>query len=123
VEFVSLVSRIGQDAESGGQVRHQAHANRSGRFLALPKVNAVILCTPTQMHFRYIGDTATSLARYDDLFTGKEEKIDAQVAMSMNGIELQDREFSPLFGRPANPMLASERFWRAIRCWTGWVGN
>lgn len=44
--------------------------------------------------FRYIGDTATYLARYDDLFNGKEEKIDvSQVDVSMNGIELQDREF------------------------------
>jgi 2-hydroxy-4-carboxymuconate semialdehyde hemiacetal dehydrogenase len=45
-------------------------------------------------YFRYIGDTATYLARYDDLYTGKEEKIDvSNVAVSMNGIELQDREF------------------------------
>ncbi|MCY7319481.1 MAG: Gfo/Idh/MocA family oxidoreductase [Ramlibacter sp.] len=48
--------------------------------------------------FRYIGDTATYIARYDDLAQsskeGKEEKIDvSKVAVSMNGIELQDREF------------------------------
>jgi 2-hydroxy-4-carboxymuconate semialdehyde hemiacetal dehydrogenase len=44
--------------------------------------------------FRYIGDTGTYIARYDDLVNGKEEKIDvSQVALSMNGIELQDREF------------------------------
>jgi 2-hydroxy-4-carboxymuconate semialdehyde hemiacetal dehydrogenase len=44
--------------------------------------------------FRYIGDTATYIARYDDLYTGKEEKIDvSKVDVSMNGIELQDREF------------------------------
>ncbi len=49
---------------------------------------------PLGTYFRYIGDTATYLARYDDLFTGKEEKIDvSKVAVSMNGIELQDREF------------------------------
>ncbi|MDR7306161.1 Gfo/Idh/MocA family oxidoreductase [Rhodoferax saidenbachensis] len=49
---------------------------------------------PLGTYFRYIGDTATYLARYDDLFNGKEEKIDvSQVAVSMNGIELQDREF------------------------------
>jgi len=49
---------------------------------------------PLGTYFRYIGDTATYLARYDDLFTGKEEKIDvSQVAVSRNGIELQDREF------------------------------
>ena len=49
---------------------------------------------PLGTYFRYIGDTGTYLARYDDLFTGKEEQIDVStVAVSMNGIELQDREF------------------------------
>ena len=49
---------------------------------------------PLGTFFRYIGDNATYLARYDDLFNGKEEKIDlSQVDVSMNGIELQDREF------------------------------
>ena len=49
---------------------------------------------PLGTFFRYIGDSATYLARYDDLVSGKEEPIDvSQVAVSMNGIELQDREF------------------------------
>lgn len=49
---------------------------------------------PLGTFFRYIGDSATYIARYDDLYTGKEEKIDvSQVAVSLNGIELQDREF------------------------------
>ncbi len=49
---------------------------------------------PLGTFFRYIGDTGTWLARYDDLYSGKDEKIDvSQVAVSMNGIELQDREF------------------------------
>jgi 2-hydroxy-4-carboxymuconate semialdehyde hemiacetal dehydrogenase len=49
---------------------------------------------PLGTFFRYIGDSATYIARYDDLFNGKDEKIDvSQVAVSMNGIELQDREF------------------------------
>jgi 2-hydroxy-4-carboxymuconate semialdehyde hemiacetal dehydrogenase len=49
---------------------------------------------PLGTFFRYIGDTATYLARYDDLFNGKDEKIDVStVDVSMNGIELQDREF------------------------------
>ena len=49
---------------------------------------------PLGTFFRYIGDTATYLAKYDDLFTGKDEKIDvSNVDVSMNGIELQDREF------------------------------
>lgn len=49
---------------------------------------------PLGTFFRYIGDTATYIARYDDLYNGKEEKIDvSKVDVSMNGIELQDREF------------------------------
>jgi 2-hydroxy-4-carboxymuconate semialdehyde hemiacetal dehydrogenase len=49
---------------------------------------------PLGTYFRYIGDTGTYLARYDDLYTGKEEQIDvSKVDVSMNGIELQDREF------------------------------
>ncbi|WP_159914810.1 Gfo/Idh/MocA family oxidoreductase [Pantoea sp. 18069] len=49
---------------------------------------------PLGTFFRYIGDNGTYLARYDDLFNGKEEQIDvSKVDVSMNGIELQDREF------------------------------
>lgn len=64
---------------------------------------------PLGTFFRYIGDTATYIARYDDLFTGKEEKIDvSKVAVSMNGIELQDREFFAAIkeGREPNSSVA-----------------
>ena len=64
---------------------------------------------PLGTFFRYIGDTATYIARYDDLFNGKEEKIDvSQVAVSMNGIELQDREFFAAIreGRQPNSSVA-----------------
>jgi 2-hydroxy-4-carboxymuconate semialdehyde hemiacetal dehydrogenase len=64
---------------------------------------------PLGTFFRYIGDTATYIARYDDLYTGKEEKIDvSQVAPSMNGIELQDREFFAAIqeGREPNASVA-----------------
>ena len=64
---------------------------------------------PLGTFFRYIGDSATYLARYDDLYTGKEEKIDvSQVALSMNGIELQDREFFAAIreGREPNSSVA-----------------
>jgi 2-hydroxy-4-carboxymuconate semialdehyde hemiacetal dehydrogenase len=64
---------------------------------------------PLGTFFRYIGDTATYLARYDDLFSGKEEKIDvSNVAVSMNGIELQDREFFAAIkeGREPNSSVA-----------------
>ena len=64
---------------------------------------------PLGTYFRYIGDTATYLARYDDLFNGKDEKIDvSQVDVSMNGIELQDREFFAAIreGREPNSSVA-----------------
>jgi 2-hydroxy-4-carboxymuconate semialdehyde hemiacetal dehydrogenase len=64
---------------------------------------------PLGTYFRYIGDTGTYLARYDDLFNGKDEKIDvSQVAVSMNGIELQDREFFAAIreGREPNSSVA-----------------
>jgi 2-hydroxy-4-carboxymuconate semialdehyde hemiacetal dehydrogenase len=49
---------------------------------------------PLGTFFRYICDNGTYIARYDDLVTGKEEPIDvSRVDVSMNGIELQDREF------------------------------
>jgi 2-hydroxy-4-carboxymuconate semialdehyde hemiacetal dehydrogenase len=64
---------------------------------------------PLGTYFRYIGDTGTYLARYDDLFTGKEEQIDvSKVDVSMNGIELQDREFFAAIkeGREPNSSVA-----------------
>ncbi|MFT6990619.1 MAG: 2-hydroxy-4-carboxymuconate semialdehyde hemiacetal dehydrogenase [Paraglaciecola sp.] len=49
---------------------------------------------PLGTFFRYICDNGTYLARYDDLFDGKDSPIDvSKVDVSMNGIELQDREF------------------------------
>jgi len=49
---------------------------------------------PLGTFFRYICDNGTYIARYDDLFDGKDNKIDvSKVDVSMNGIELQDREF------------------------------
>jgi 2-hydroxy-4-carboxymuconate semialdehyde hemiacetal dehydrogenase len=49
---------------------------------------------PFGTFFRYICDNGTYLCRYDDLFDGKHNQIDvSKVAVSMNGIELQDREF------------------------------
>ena len=64
---------------------------------------------PLGTFFRYIGDTATYIARYDDLVNGKEEKIDvSKVDVSMNGIELQDREFFAAIkeGREPNASVA-----------------
>ncbi|KQM29028.1 MULTISPECIES: Gfo/Idh/MocA family oxidoreductase [unclassified Sphingomonas] len=64
---------------------------------------------PLGTFFRYIGDTGTYIARYDDLVTGKEEPIDLSgVAVSTNGIELQDREFIAAIreGREPNSSVA-----------------
>ncbi|GLT22094.1 hypothetical protein GCM10007933_15500 [Zoogloea oryzae] len=64
---------------------------------------------PLGTFFRYIGDRGTYIARYDDLVNGKEEKIDvSQVDVSMNGIELQDREFFAAIreGREPNASVA-----------------
>ena len=49
---------------------------------------------PLGTFFRYICDNGTYLARYDDLFDGRDAQIDvSKVDVSMNGIELIDREF------------------------------
>ncbi|MCC4254459.1 Gfo/Idh/MocA family oxidoreductase [Sphingobium naphthae] len=64
---------------------------------------------PLGTFFRYIGDSATYIARYDDLVNGKEEPIDLSgVALSNNGIELQDREFISAIreGREPNSSVA-----------------
>ncbi len=64
---------------------------------------------PLGTFFRYIGDTGTYLARYDDLITGRDEPIDvSNVDVSMNGIELQDREFVAAIreGREPNSSVA-----------------
>jgi 2-hydroxy-4-carboxymuconate semialdehyde hemiacetal dehydrogenase len=65
---------------------------------------------PLGTFFRYICDNGTYIARYDDLFNGKDEKIDvSKVDVSMNGIELQDREFFAAIreGREPNASVAS----------------
>lgn len=64
---------------------------------------------PLGTFFRYICDNGTYIARYDDLVNGKEEPIDvSKVDVSMNGIELQDREFVAAIreGRDPNSSVA-----------------
>jgi 2-hydroxy-4-carboxymuconate semialdehyde hemiacetal dehydrogenase len=64
---------------------------------------------PLGTYFRYICDNGTYLARYDDLYDGKENKIDvSKVDVSMDGIELQDREFIAAIkeGREPNASVA-----------------
>jgi 2-hydroxy-4-carboxymuconate semialdehyde hemiacetal dehydrogenase len=67
------------------------------------KTSAQQICTlslsfnndgPLGTFFRYICDNGTYVARYDDLFDGRDAVIDvSDVDVSMDGIELQDREF------------------------------
>jgi len=64
---------------------------------------------PLGTFFRYICDKGTFIARYDDLFDGKEARIDVTgVDVSLNGIELQDREFFKAIqeGREPNGSVA-----------------
>jgi len=64
---------------------------------------------PLGTFFRYIGDSGTYIARYDDLIDGKDNRIDvSRVDVSMNGIELQDREFFAAIreGREPNASVA-----------------
>ncbi|MEM6681456.1 MAG: Gfo/Idh/MocA family oxidoreductase [Pseudomonadota bacterium] len=64
---------------------------------------------PLGTFFRYICDNGTYIARYDDLVTGREEPVDvSKVDVSMNGIELQDREFIAAIreGREPNSCVA-----------------
>lgn len=64
---------------------------------------------PLGTFFRYICDNGTYIARYDDLFDGKENQIDvSKVDVSMDGIELQDREFVAAIreGREPNGSVA-----------------
>jgi 2-hydroxy-4-carboxymuconate semialdehyde hemiacetal dehydrogenase len=64
---------------------------------------------PLGTFFRYICDNGTYVARYDDLVSGRDERIDVStVDVSMNGIELQDREFFAAIraGREPNASVA-----------------
>ena len=65
---------------------------------------------PLGTFFRYICDNGTYIARYDDLVNGKEELVDvSNVDVSMNGIELQDRELFAAIreGRQPNSSVES----------------
>src|ERR1019366_3210692 len=79
------------------------------------KVPGGALCTlslsfnnegPLGTLFRYICDNGSYICRYDDLFDGKNNQIDvSKVDVSLNGIELQDREFFAAIGASPTPAL------------------
>ena len=57
---------------------------------------------PIGSFFRYICDNGTYQAYYDDLADGKKNPIDlSKVDVSMDGIELEDREFIAAIQREA----------------------
>ncbi len=65
---------------------------------------------PLGTFFRYICDNGTFIARYDDLVSGRDEPIDVSgVAVSMDGIELQDREFIAAIQEGREPNAAIDQ--------------
>jgi 2-hydroxy-4-carboxymuconate semialdehyde hemiacetal dehydrogenase len=71
---------------------------------------------PLGTFFRYICDNGTYIARYDDLFDGKNNQIDvSKVDVSMNGIELQDREFIAAIREKREPNSSVQQVVPAMR--------
>jgi len=71
---------------------------------------------PFGTFFRYICDNGTYIARYDDLVDGREQAIDvSQVDVSMNGIELQDREFFAAIREGREPNASVHQALAAMR--------
>jgi 2-hydroxy-4-carboxymuconate semialdehyde hemiacetal dehydrogenase len=71
---------------------------------------------PLGTFFRYICDNGTYIARYDDLVDGKETPIDvSKVDVSMNGIELQDREFFAAIREGREPNASAAQVLPAYR--------
>jgi 2-hydroxy-4-carboxymuconate semialdehyde hemiacetal dehydrogenase len=71
---------------------------------------------PLGTFFRYICDNGTYIARYDELLDGEEKPIDvSKVDVSMNGIELQDREFISAIKDKREPNASLEQCLPAMR--------
>ena len=71
---------------------------------------------PLGSFFRYICDNGTYIARYDDLFDGYDKQIDvSKVDVSMNGIELQDREFFAAIREGREPNSSAQQALNAMR--------
>jgi 2-hydroxy-4-carboxymuconate semialdehyde hemiacetal dehydrogenase len=71
---------------------------------------------PQGTFFRYIGDTGTYVAYYDDLEDGDKKRIDlSNVDVSMNGIELQDREFFAAIQEKREPNASVQQTISAMR--------
>jgi 2-hydroxy-4-carboxymuconate semialdehyde hemiacetal dehydrogenase len=71
---------------------------------------------PLGTFFRYICDKGTYIARYDDLLDGNQKPIDvSKVDVSMNGIELQDREFFSAIQEGREPNSSVQQVLPAMR--------
>src|SRR5712672_413476 len=71
---------------------------------------------PLGSFFRYICDNGTYTAFYDDLSDGKDNKIDvSKVDVSMDGIELEDREFIAAIKEKREPNAALVQLLPCIR--------
>jgi 2-hydroxy-4-carboxymuconate semialdehyde hemiacetal dehydrogenase len=71
---------------------------------------------PLGTFFRYICDNGTYIARYDDLLDGNQKPIDvSKVDVSMNGIELQDREFFSAIQEGREPNASVQQVVPAMR--------
>ena len=71
---------------------------------------------PLGTFFRYICDNGTYIARYDELVDGKNNPIDvSKVAVSMNGIELKDREFFAAIAEKREPNASVAQALSAMR--------
>ena len=89
------------------------------------KVPSGILCTlalsfnnngPLGTWFRYICDNGTYIARYDELVDGYEKPIDvSKVDVSLDGIELQDREFIAAIQQKREPNASVAQVMPAVR--------
>jgi 2-hydroxy-4-carboxymuconate semialdehyde hemiacetal dehydrogenase len=91
----------------------------------LLKVPSGAICTlslsfnndgPLGTFFRYICDNGTYIARYDELVDGNSKPIDvSKVDVSMNGIELQDREFIAAIREKREPNSSVQQVLPAMR--------
>jgi 2-hydroxy-4-carboxymuconate semialdehyde hemiacetal dehydrogenase len=71
---------------------------------------------PLGTYFRYICDNGTYIARYDELVDGYNKPIDvSKVDVSMNGIELQDREFFAAIREQREPNASVQQILPAMR--------
>jgi 2-hydroxy-4-carboxymuconate semialdehyde hemiacetal dehydrogenase len=71
---------------------------------------------PLGTFFRYICDNGTYIARYDELVDGNNKPIDvSKVDVSMNGIELQDREFLTAIKEKREPNASVQQVLPAMR--------